>query len=163
MGVVLALWQLGLKPKLGLCVLSTRLDMKHVAGGPYALTPEHPSLASPERLGGVPEFMFLCCVVFFLQRLLPFFSALFFDTGTKKQGQKKGRQPWQKTKQRTNKLKQAHPRTVLVRRNHRLRQTLHCITRGVLVFCHDEVFCGRLRPSRSLSQGPYRDRVQGPL
>ena len=80
----------------------------------------------------------------------------------KKQGQKKEGSRGKK-KQRTNKLKQAHPRTVLVRRNHRLRQTLHCITRGVLVFCHDEVFCGRLRPSRSLSQGPYRDRVQGPL
>ena len=54
LGVVLALWQLGLKPKVGLCVLSMRLDMEHVAGGPYALTPEHPSLASPEQLGGVP-------------------------------------------------------------------------------------------------------------
>ena len=54
LGVVLALWQLGLKPKLGLCVLSMRLDMKHVAGGPYALTPENPSLASPEQLGGLP-------------------------------------------------------------------------------------------------------------
>ena len=76
LGVVLALWQFGLKPKLGLCVLSMRLDMKHVAGGPYALTPEHPSLPSPEQLGGVPEFMFLCCVVF-LQRLLPFFRPCF--------------------------------------------------------------------------------------
>ena len=69
----LAAWS---EPELGLCVLSMRLDMKHVAGGPYALTPEHPSLPSPEQLGGVPEFMFLCCVVF-LQRLLPFFRPCF--------------------------------------------------------------------------------------
>ena len=54
LGVVLALRQLGLKPKLGLCVLLMRLDMKHVAGKPYALTPENPSLASPEQLGGLP-------------------------------------------------------------------------------------------------------------
>ena len=53
-GVVLALWQFDLKPRLGLCVLLMRLDMKHVAGGPYALTPENPSLASPEQLGGLP-------------------------------------------------------------------------------------------------------------
>ena len=54
LGVVLALWQFGLKPELGLCVLLMRLDMKHVAGGPYALTLENPSLASPEQLGSVP-------------------------------------------------------------------------------------------------------------
>ena len=54
LGVVLALWQFDLKPRLGFCVLLMRLDMKHVAGGPYALTPENPSLASPEQLGGLP-------------------------------------------------------------------------------------------------------------
>ena len=43
-GFVLALWQFDLKPRLGFCVLLMRLDMKHVAGGPYALTPENPSL-----------------------------------------------------------------------------------------------------------------------
>ena len=43
---ILAAWS-----KLGLCGLSMRLDMKHVAGGPYALMPENPSLASPEQLG----------------------------------------------------------------------------------------------------------------
>ena len=88
---------------------------------------------------------------------------LFSQTPVPENRAEKRRQPLQKPKQRTNKLKQTRPRTVLVWRNRRLRQTLHCITRGVLVFCHDEVFCGRLRPSRSLSQGPYRDRVQGPL
>ena len=46
---ILAAWS-----KLGLCVLSMCLDMKHVAGGPYDLTPENPSLASPEQLGGLP-------------------------------------------------------------------------------------------------------------
>ena len=88
---------------------------------------------------------------------------LFSQTPVPKNRAEKRRQSLQKTTQRTHKLAQARPRTVLVRRNHRLRQTLHCITRSVLVFCHDEIFFGRLRPSRSLSQGPYRDRVQGPL